>query len=79
VGASSTLAAASVNIDNYTSTTAGKVISSRGIYTRQDTSGNAGYQVNGGWHNGTAISSLTFLNSSGNNWSSGTIFVYGVK
>lgn len=79
VSASATLSAASIEIDNYTSTTAGKVIDSRGIYLNQNTAGNAGFSTSGGWYNAAAISSLTFLNSSGNNWSSGTIYVYGVK
>ena len=79
VSASATLSAASINIDNYTSTTAGKVINSRGIYLNQNTAGNAGFSTSGGWADAAVISSLTFINSAGFNWSSGTIFVYGVK
>jgi len=73
------LAAAQITIDNYKATTAGKPISGRGIQLNQTTSGKAYFTVNGGWYNATAISSLTILNSAGTNWSTGTIYVYGVK
>lgn len=73
------LAAAQVTIDNYTSTTAGKPISARGIQLNQTTSANAGFTVNGGWYNAAAISSLTIFNSAGTNWSTGITYVYGVN
>ena len=73
------VAAAQITIDNYTSTTAGKPISARGVQLNQTTSANSGFTVNGGWYNATAITSLTILNSAGTNWSTGTTYVYGVK
>jgi hypothetical protein len=79
VSATNSVSAASISIDNYASTTAAKPISARGVNLNQTTSGNAGFTTNGGWFNATAISSLTFLNSAGFNWSTGTIYVYGVK
>jgi len=79
VSATNSVSAASITIDNYASTTAAKPISARGVNLNQTTSGNAGFTTNGGWFNATAISSLTFLNSAGFNWSTGTIYVYGVK
>jgi hypothetical protein len=64
-------------IDNYTSASAYKNISSSGVYTNNDSQLQA-VNIAGGFASNTAITSLVFSNSGGNH-SAGTVLLYGVK
>jgi hypothetical protein len=78
VSVNNSINAAAITINNYASTTTGKPIISNAICTGQST-GNTNTSTTGGWFVATAISSLTFINGGGYNWTQGTIYVYGVK
>jgi len=64
-------------IDNYTSASNYKTISSRGVYTNNDSQLQS-VNLQGGFASNTAITSLVFSNSGGNH-SAGTVLLYGVK